>query len=201
MKQVVDQLKHYLPPHAIPLIADWIIETRCDVRISRPRRTKLGDYRRPFKDKGHRISVNSDLNPYAFLLTLVHEFAHLRVWECYGVRVDPHGKEWKHKFRELMDPFLFAGIFPEDLKGPVTRYLENPSASSGVDVVLQQNLRRYDTTQPMLVLDQVIAGALFKVSGNRVFRKGERLRKRYKCVEIRTGKQYLIHPMCEVILL
>ena len=191
-------LEQYLPKEAVFIIADWIGETNCDFQVTKPRKTKLGDYRRPYKGKGHRITVNADLNPFAFLLTTVHEFAHLRVWEIYGKHCKPHGQEWKRLFRELMDPFLKRGIFPEDLEALIVKYLVNPAASSGVDVHLQQCLRRYDQSDPIATLQQLEPNTIFRVANNRVFRKGEKLRKRYKCVEVKTGKIYLIHPMCEV---
>jgi hypothetical protein len=62
----VKVLAQYLPPDAAPLIGRWIDHFKCEFKISRNRGTKFGDYRAPFDGKGHRISVNYDLNAYAF---------------------------------------------------------------------------------------------------------------------------------------
>jgi hypothetical protein len=42
--------------------------------------------------------------------------------------------------------------------------------------------------------------ALFKLKNGRVFRKEEKLRKRYKCTEIKTRRVYLFSPIAEVEL-
>src|SRR5690606_9575799 len=109
------QLSVYIPEKAAPVIARWIDVYKIRLKISRRRSTKLGDYRPPQNGHMHRISVNGDLNPYAFLVTLVHEFAHLVTWNRHGPRVRAHGKEWKGVFRQMMQPFLDAGIFPGKL--------------------------------------------------------------------------------------
>ncbi|HAD34265.1 MAG TPA: hypothetical protein DCF44_07170 [Chitinophagaceae bacterium] len=44
------------------------------------------------------MSVNGNLNSYHFLITLLHEIAHMLVWEQFRNRVKPHGLEWKHVF-------------------------------------------------------------------------------------------------------
>jgi hypothetical protein len=40
--------------------------------------------------------------------------------------------------------------------------------------------------------------ALFKLKNGRVFRRDEKLRKRYKCTEIKTKRVYLFSPIAEV---
>jgi SprT protein len=43
-------------------------------------------------------------------------------------------------------------------------------------------------------------GSLFRIKDGRVFRKGEKLRKRYKCTELPSGKVYLFSPVYEAVL-
>ena len=50
-----------------------------------------------------------NLNPYRFLMTLVHEVAHLVAFQKYGRAIKPHGKEWKFTFQTLMLPFIRPG--------------------------------------------------------------------------------------------
>lgn len=102
----VSILQKYIPAQAAILIARWIDEYKTELKISKSRATKLGDYRHPYGDKGHRISVNYNLNQYSFLITLVHEFAHLLNWNRHKNKVKPHGTEWKQAFQEMMKPFL-----------------------------------------------------------------------------------------------
>jgi hypothetical protein len=197
----VKVLEKYLPPDAAPLIGRWIDYFKCEFKISRNRGTKFGDYRSPYGGKGHRISVNYDLNPYAFLVTTVHEFAHLHTWNEHKHKARPHGTEWKANFKKMMQPFFEKDIFPSDIKHAITNYLNNPAASSCSDLNLYRSLRKYDPQkESMLTVEKVPFKALFKIKGDRVFRKEEQLRKRFKCIEIATKRVYLFSPVAEVEL-
>jgi SprT protein len=197
----VKVLEKYLPPDAAPLIGRWIDYFKCEFKISRNRGTKFGDYRSPHAGKGHRISVNYDLNPYAFLVTTVHEFAHLHTWNEHKHKARPHGTEWKANFKKMMQPFFEKDIFPSDIKHAITNYLNNPAASSCSDLNLYRSLRKYDPQkESMLTVEKVPFKALFKIKGDRVFRKEEQLRKRFKCIEIATKRVYLFSPVAEVEL-
>ena len=106
MEQYKAILQKYIPGKSVELIYEWLREHKIHLKISKKRSSKLGDYRSPHKGKGHLITVNHDLNPYAFLITLVHEIAHMLVWERYRNRVRAHGPEWKDTYRKLMLPFF-----------------------------------------------------------------------------------------------
>ncbi|MDO8994297.1 MAG: sprT domain-containing protein, partial [Daejeonella sp.] len=144
-------LNNYLPPGAAPVIARWIDYFECEFKVSRNRSTKHGDYRHPFKNAGHRISVNYNLNPYAFLITSVHEFAHLLTWNEYKRKAKPHGQEWKNNFKRMMKPFFEQSIFPPDINHAIQNYLENPAASSCVDLKLYRVLKQYDSKPDHIV--------------------------------------------------
>jgi hypothetical protein len=190
-----------MPPAAAPLIAKWIDYFQCEFKISRNRATKLGDYRHPFKDAGHKISVNNDLNRYAFLVTTVHEFAHLLTWNEYKNKVKPHGQEWKNNFKRMMSPFLEQSVFPEDIHRAILIYLSNPSASSCTDLQLSRALKRYDQAYNSSRLEEIPLNTVFTIKDGRKFRKGERLRKRYRCLCLDNGNIYLFNPLAEVTLL
>ncbi len=197
----VKVLEMYLPPAAAPLIGRWIDYFKCEYKISRNRNSKFGDYRPPHGGKGHRISVNYDLNVYAFLVTTVHEFAHLHTWNQHKHKAKPHGAEWKANFKKMMQPFFEQDIFPYDVKRAIVSYLNNPAASSCSDLTLYKTLRSYDAPRPEhLTVDKVPMKALFKLKNGRVFRKDEQLRKRFKCTEIQTRRVYLFSPVAEVEL-
>jgi len=197
----VQVLTQYMPPAAAPLIAKWIDYFQCEFKISRNRATKLGDYRHPFKDAGHKISVNNDLNRYAFLVTTVHEFAHLLTWNEYKNKVKPHGQEWKNNFKRMMSPFLEQSVFPEDIHRAILIYLSNPSASSCTDLQLSRALKRYDQAYNSSRLEEIPLNTVFTIKDGRKFRKGERLRKRYRCLCLDNGNIYLFNPLAEVTLL
>lgn len=188
-----------MPPEAAPLISRWIDYFKCEFKISRNRNSKFGDYRAPFEGKGHRISVNYDLNAYAFLVTTIHEFAHLYTWNEHQHKVKPHGTEWKSNFKKMMQPFFEQHIFPPDVEQAIAKYLNNPAASSCSDLNLYRSLRKYDTPKPLAVtVEKLPFKTLFKLKDGRIFSKEEKLRKRFKCIEVSTRRVYLFSPVAEV---
>ena len=195
-------LSTYLPPDAAPLIGRWIDYFKCEFKISRNRNSKFGDYRPPHDGKGHRISVNYDLNPYAFLVTTVHEFAHLHTWNEHQHKAKPHGSEWKSNFKKMMQPFFEKEIFPDDVKQAIVSYLNNPAASSCSDLTLYRSLRGYDARPDHITtVEKLPLKAVFKLKDGRVFKKEEKLRKRFKCTEMTTKRVYLFSPVAEVEML
>jgi len=192
-------LSKYMPAEAASIVSQWINDSACRFRISRDRTSKFGDYRPPYGRHGHRISINQGLNPYAFLITTVHEFAHLKTWHEYKNRVKPHGQEWKTNFKRLMYPFIVARLFPDDIRKALTYYMENPAASSCTDLNLFRKLKEYDTPKSNTkTIDQLPEEALFVIKKGRIFQKKEKLRKRYRCIEVKTQRVYLFNPIAEV---
>jgi SprT protein len=197
---LVKGLSKYLPPNTAEPMAQMIVELNVHLRVSRERSSKMGDYRSPHDGKGHRISVNHNLNSYAFFITLVHELAHLLAWNAHKDSVDPHGREWKAYFQKLMIPYLGKSIFPEDIEQALARYLKNPAASSCSDPHLYKVLTRYDDT-PVIHLDDIPPGSKFGLSNGMVFIKGEKQRTRYRCKEVNKGRHYFVSGIAVVELL
>ncbi|MGB3592446.1 MAG: SprT-like domain-containing protein [Nonlabens sp.] len=170
------------------------------LEIVRERRTRHGDYRR-LGNGLHRITVNQNLNKYRFLITLVHEIAHLVAFAKFGNGIKPHGKEWKYTFQHLMLPFIRPEIFPERLLPLIARHFKNPRASSDTDASLSMALQAYDEDSNIKkYIFEIPNGALFSFN-NRRFKKGVKLRKRYSCVEINSSKVYLFQPNAQVEVL
>lgn len=200
VEEITRKLNPYLPTGTAPIIADWIKQTGCQFRISRSRVSKFGDYRAPYNGSGHKISVNNDLNPYAFLVTTVHEFAHLKTWNEHKHRVKPHGVAWKSNFKLLMQPFFKKKVFPDDIHHAIVHYMQNPAASSCTDMNLFKKLRAYDPqrTNQFLLIEQLPDGQHFVYKGKRIFKKIKKIRKRYHCIEITSQKTYLFSPIAEI---
>jgi SprT protein len=196
----INVLAQYMPASAAPIIAKWIDYFQCEFKISKSRATKSGDYRHPFKGDGHKISVNNNLNTYAFLVTTVHEFAHLLTWNEHKNKVKPHGTEWKVNFKKMMNPFLEQNMFPENVHTAITLYLSNPSASSCTDLKLSRTLKLYDLQTESSRLEEIPDQSIFTIKDGRRFQKGVRLRKRYKCTCLDNGNVYLFNPLAEVVL-
>ncbi len=194
------RIAKFLPKGSAEAVADLFYNKPIELRITKDRRTKLGDYRPPHNGRGHRISVNGTLNPYAFLLTLIHEYAHYSVNLKYGSKVLPHGKEWKSCFQQFMMPFLTEKVFPASVLRPLEKHMQNPRASSGADSELRKAMQAYDTTLEVL-LEDLPDGAIFSLKNSRIFQRGKKLRTRYQCKELTTGRIYRIHGLAEVELI
>jgi SprT protein len=195
----ITYLQKFIPDAAADLALKYLQEFKVHLTITRERKTILGDYRHATVGKNHRISVNGNLNKFAFLITLIHELAHLITFLQYGNKVQSHGKEWKGLYRKILEDFLPLQIFPADITQALKKSLHNLPASSCADEELMRILKRYDHLDgSSLFVEQIPEGALFKMDGGAVFRKGKKLRKRFQCVDINSGKIYLFSAIYEV---
>ncbi|HEU0112558.1 MAG TPA: SprT-like domain-containing protein [Flavisolibacter sp.] len=193
------QLQQYLPDNTLDPVLHYLQFYHVHLTVARERKSILGDYRHRTHSHNHRISVNGNLNKYAFLITLLHELAHLLTFEKFGNRVASHGKEWKTTFGQLLAQFIEHGIFPKDIKAALLQSLHSPAASSCADDLLLKTLRKYDERKSHLIfIEEVKEGAVFKTHDNRLFRKGPKMRKRFRCEEISTKRIYLFSPVYEV---
>lgn len=201
MKKYKEILNKHLPLNAVDIILRWILFYKIHLQITKRRTSKLGDYRAPTRHKTHRISVNYDLNKYVFLITLVHEIAHLIVWNNYKNKVKPHGAEWKTTFKKLMNNFMDKSIFPVDILEALNNYLKNPAASTSSNIELARILKKYDNNNNAISIEEIPLNSIFKMPDGRIFRKEEKIRKRYRCFCLSNKKQYLFNPMAEIILI
>ena len=165
---------------------------KIQLRIKNPRLTKLGDYRPPTSESSHRISINRDLNPFAFLITFMHEVAHLVNFEKSGPRVPPHGIEWKREFQIVSSPIIQQNLLPNDVHSALNRYLKNPKASSCTDANLVRTLRNYDASKEHLLVEEIPTNEMFETQDGRRFIKLKKMRTRFRCQEVKTGKIYLV---------
>jgi SprT protein len=194
----LEAIKRYIPDKAAQLVLDYLNLHKVHLTITKERKSVLGDYRHATTYNNHRISVNGTLNKYSFLITLIHELAHLITFTQYKNRVDPHGKEWKRIYGVLLKDFLYPEIFPPDLLYFLNDSLHNLPASSCSDEKLMRVLKKYDKGNGLVLVEQIDEGKLFDAGKGKLFRKGKKLRKRYQCIEMATGKLYLFSPIYEV---
>lgn len=193
------QLRAYLPEGFEPMVAALLLKYPVRFAIKAPRNTKLGDYRPPWGDeKHHRISINGNLNRYSFLITTLHEFAHLETYLQYGNRVKPHGEEWKQAYRSMLWPAITSGKLPKAIENALMKSLANTKASSCSDTQLSRVLRQFDPQQEdELTLEELPKNATFALQG-RHFRKGELRRTRFLCEELSSRRNFLIHALVTV---
>jgi hypothetical protein len=193
----MQELAKYIPEQALTYVAHLLNKSAVQLRISRQRLTKLGDYRPPTSKQPAQISVNHNLNPYSFLITLIHELAHAIAFNDHGRAIKSHGKEWKSTFRELMQPLLTSSVFPATILIQLERHMANPKASTGADIRLLRALNRFDEN-PTTYLEDLSEGSAFQLRNGKQFVKGARRRKHYLCKAVQSNRMYLINPLAEV---
>ncbi len=194
-------LQKYLPERAVASCFDLIQQNEVHLKIVNHRVTRHGDYRR-LPNGLHQITVNASLNKYRFLITLVHEIAHLVAFEKYGRRIKPHGLEWKRTFQHLMVPFIRPEIFPSQLLPIIAGHFKNPKASSSTDARLSIALKAFDPEERKgKYVYELPIGSTFRLYNGRLFKKGKKRVKRYECIELSTGRLYLFQPNAEVELI
>ncbi|HMJ46147.1 MAG TPA: SprT-like domain-containing protein, partial [Ferruginibacter sp.] len=110
------QLQQYIPEGCFDDVLYYLQHYKVQLTVTRHRLTVLGDYRHRHEGKNHRISVNGNLNKYSFLITLLHELAHLFTYERFGHRVQAHGLQWKEEFGKILSQFISKKIFPADVE-------------------------------------------------------------------------------------
>lgn len=197
---VIAIVRPHLPAATVDHVARAVGQLRLDVRVVRPRRTKLGDHRPPRPPlRAHRVTINADLNPWAFLTTLLHEVAHAATWERHAGRrrrVRPHGPEWRQEFAGLLAPLVDGGVFPEELAAAVLRSLARPAAATCSDRGLLLALARYDRPRADRVrVEELANGAWFRIDGGHAFRAERLVRTRRRCFEAGTGREYRVHGL------
>lgn len=196
-------LAAFLPEGSFEKVVVYIRQYKVHLTITKKRKSVLGDYRHASMGKNHRISVNGDLNKYEFLITLLHELAHLLTFEQYRNRVEAHGREWKNCYSALLYDFVQSDIFPADVKMALQRSIMNPAATANGETDLLLVLRKYNKPQQtgLIPVAEIPPGQLFQTENGRVFMKGALRRKRFECVEVKSGLRYSFSAVTEVLLI
>jgi len=193
-------IEGFIPKASYGYVFELLKHENLVVKIKGERKTRHGDYRK-LPNGLHQITINSNLNSYRFLITLIHEIAHLEAFKVYGRLIKPHGKEWKYTFQHLMLPLLNPDVFPSKLLPLLANHFKNPKASSDTDHELAYALKQFDAPNGKHYVFELATGTIFKLDNGRVFKKGEKRVKRIECQEIKTGKVYLFNPNAEVEVL
>ena len=187
----------YIPENAIDLVQSLVEQHKINLKIVNQRQTKHGDFRQ-LAGGEFQITINNTLNPFQFLLTLIHEIAHHVTFEKYG-KIQPHGKEWKQQFQHLMLPFLHPTIFPNHMLTPLAHYLKNQKASTDSDVKLSLALKGNKAEHGKNFIFELPENCTF-VFKNKMYKKGKKRKTRIECLQLSTNRMYLFNQNTEVIL-
>jgi len=194
----IEAIAHFLPDGTAEDVIAYMHEYKIHLKVQRDRKSILGDYRPAHGHLPHRISINASLNKYHFLITLIHELAHLINHLQYQNKVAPHGAEWKSIFAQLLQKFIAKKVFPSDIENALHESMRSLAASTCSDPKLFRVLHQYDTSTRGIMIEQLQIGDLFQIENGRVFKLILKRRTRYECEEIKTGKKYLFPGIYEV---
>lgn len=196
MSVIESALSGRIPDAALEYCIQLWQEQPFRFKLARNRASKLGDFRFDPRTKVHQVTVNSNLNPYQFLITYVHEVAHSRVHDPKR-RLKPHGSHWKNEFKSLLLPLMNDQVFPDDILRPLARHMKNPKASTASDPVLFQSISKYDVNNSSTRIIDLNIGDVFQLRG-RSFSLIEKKRTRALCLDLTNQKRYLISMIAEV---
>jgi len=184
-------LKQHLPVPKAQNILDYLQKHNCSLQISKPRKTKRGDFRVHLNKCA--ISINRDTNSFRFLFTLIHEMAHLETFIQHKNAVKPHGIEWKINFKKLYYAFEIDEVFSIDkqVAQVVKKELEDPKACSGIDILIERAFSTYDENKGNY-LEQVPDGGYFKFRSH-TYQKLETRRTRVICLNLANKRKYTIN--------
>lgn len=193
-------LNAYLPDGAFEPVVQLINQYKVHLTVTKARKSVLGDYRHAGLGANHKISVNGNLNKYEFLITLLHELAHLLCFEQFRNRVEAHGKEWKNIYSALLAQFIQLQLFPADIQKSLQKTLLNPAATANGETALLLVLRKYDAVKKEghSFVAHLAEGTLFESVKGKIFRRGKKRRIRIECVEVSTGYVYSFSALTEV---
>jgi hypothetical protein len=190
-------LAAYLPEGSFDPVVSYLHQYKVHLTVTKQRKSVLGDYRHAGWGGNHRISINGNLNKYEFLITLLHELAHLLTYEQYRNKVDAHGKEWKFCYSQLLIVFVQLKLFPAEVEKALQKSIKNPSATANGETALLLVLRSYDAIKKEghSTVSELSEGDLFQTDKGKIFRRGSVRRKRIECLEVKTGLLYIFSPI------
>jgi hypothetical protein len=189
-------LKNHLPSIANNYCFQLWEKYKFHIKITAPRKSKLGDYR--FRaHESHLITINNNLNPYTFLIVYLHEVAHCATTIKHGLGTKPHGPFWQHEMKSVVNPLLEIETFPQDIEEALISYLKAPRATSCAHPSLTRALGGYDPPSSLVALEQISEGEEFLFQ-TKQFRKEKIRRTRVFCLELSRNRTYLISRLAQV---
>lgn len=194
-EQILNVLRKYLPHNFEHFVLKLLNAYPVNFKIVAPRTTKLGDFRVPSPGKKPQITINNNLNPFSFLITTVHEFAHLIAFKHHGNRIKPHGDEWKLIYSNLIYEMLQFESLPKDIEDALMKSLVSVKASSCTDLGVARTLRKYDVVKNEGVSIETLSENAIFAFRSRKYRLINKRRTRYLCEDIQSKKRYLFHAL------
>lgn len=188
----------FFPQGLIDFTLAQMIQHNIRVKLAKPRMSVHGWFRAGRKGGRPIISLNSNLKPWMMFLVFVHELAHLKIFDKYGRKVMPHGKEWQVQMRELFLPIIEAGTIPRPLADQLSHHLVKAPATFSRDRKLMHEIILLDGDNLPVLLSDWPFGKEFTLAGGKRFIKLEKLNTRFRCMSVENKRHYLISGHAEI---
>ncbi len=190
----LSQLSPFLPTGALPWLNQWSKPYSLYLKITKDRKTKLGDYR-AIAGRKHQITINSGLDPELFFFVFTHELAHLIAFNKFGRAIAPHGWEWKRTFAILLLESI--EVYSVDLQRLLIEFSKNPKANFMASPELVRYFRPKPILEHELYIEDLKPTEGFEFQG-REYILNKKLKKNYLCEELGSGKLYRFSPLAKV---
>ena len=195
-----------VPAYGMPLVARLVRSYDFAFRFAPPRLRKLGDYTR--KANGEvAITINADLPPELFLVTFLHEVAHLEALQNRTRREAPHGKRWQACFGALLTELCQSAeaAMPAPLHQALVRHSQAPTATLTADPALARLLLPAKPPRQALAdgfahVEMLAAGTAFAYRGKAFLLSGK-MRTRHYGTDLQTGQLWKFSAQCTVQIL
>ena len=187
-------ISKYICAPAVQIVNYWMHRYPFKFNIVNPRSTKFGDYRYVPQVDSHTITINNDLKGDAFLFTVLHEIAHQHTQIMYG-RVQPHGKEWKSCYKNL----LLQALSNDAFENPklILECLDSIKSSS----VYNQDIFKalYSSKDENEVYLEELRNQSLFIFNKVMYMKLTQRRSRTLCLNMENNKEYLISNLASVL--
>ena len=198
-KTFYQNLIPYLGEKAALFIDTQTKDLKFHLKITKPRDSKFGDYFPSVKNNKQRITINGNLDKYSFLITLLHELAHLYVQEKYGHHHKPHGEEWKNTFSDLLSLAVKNELFPNRIAELILKlYIKKRSFTHTSRVkILNSIYQDLEIEIPVRLESIPLNSKAILPNGMKVV-KINQLRTRCLCRNLEDNKLYYVNKLIEV---
>lgn len=190
----ITRLAEFVPKESLKFIEKWCDKHSLHLKITRERKSKLGDYR-PISGGSHQISINGNLDPLFFFFIFTHEIAHMHCYTLFKRSVAPHGMQWKNIFADLIMESLT--VYPPDLQEILMNFSKNPKATLNASPELIKYFRFYPVSEHEVFVEDIPASHEFKYNGDH-YVLIKKLKKNYLCQNKNTGRMYRFNNLARV---
>ncbi len=201
VKSFYQNLIPYLDEKAALFIDNQTKDLKFHLKITKPRDSKFGDYFPAVNNNRQRITINGNLDKYSFLITLLHELAHLYVQENVKHKHLPHGEEWKTTFSQLLSLAIKNDLFPLRVSDLINKlYIKERKFTHTSRVKILNAIYKELNIQIPIRLENLPLNSTAILPNGMTIIKLNQQRTRCLCRDLNNNKLYYVNKLIEVKL-